>query len=237
MPSTASNTAIADQADDQHVERAHAAMHQHLVDDDLEEQRRDEREELQEERGDQHLAEQAAVFVDRAEEPGDVEPAGEIRQAMPAAPSARGGRPRSPRIRLASSCAGAGIRGTLHQHLVLVRLAQQQEAAVAQHRDARQGVRGSRSQLGSNRARLEAEPWRSAASRSRRSGACPIGGRVAARRPQYRAAGATGRARKSLILLQTPFHDHPTSGPPAFAIDCTKSALNADCPLLQALFG
>ena len=56
------------QADDQHVERAQAAMHQHLVDDDLEEQRRDQREELQEERGDQHLGEQAAVFVDRAEE-------------------------------------------------------------------------------------------------------------------------------------------------------------------------
>ena len=67
-----------DEADDQHVERAHAAMHEHLVDDDLEEQRRDERKELQEERGDQHFAEQMAVFVDRAQEPGDVEAAREV---------------------------------------------------------------------------------------------------------------------------------------------------------------
>ena len=54
-----------DQPDHQHVERAHAAVHQHLVDHDLEEQRRDQREELQEERGHQHLAQQPAVLVDR----------------------------------------------------------------------------------------------------------------------------------------------------------------------------
>ena len=70
-----------DKADDQHVERAHAAMHEHLVDDHLEEQRRDEGEELQEERGDQHFAEKAAILVDRAEEPADIETAGEIDQA------------------------------------------------------------------------------------------------------------------------------------------------------------
>ena len=75
------------QADDQHVERAQAAMHQHLVDDDLEEQRRDQREQLQEERGDQHLAEQMAIFVDRAEEPGDVEAARQVRQVRRAASS------------------------------------------------------------------------------------------------------------------------------------------------------
>ena len=56
------------QADDQDIERGEAAMHQHLVDHDLEEQRRDQREQLQEERGDQHLAQQMAVFVDRADE-------------------------------------------------------------------------------------------------------------------------------------------------------------------------
>ena len=63
-----------DQADHQHVERAHAAMHEHLVDHDLEEQRRDQRKELEEERGDQHFAQQAAVLMDRAQKPGDVEP-------------------------------------------------------------------------------------------------------------------------------------------------------------------
>ena len=48
------------QPDDQHIERAQRAMHQHLVDDHLKEQRRDQREQLQKERGDEHLAEQAA---------------------------------------------------------------------------------------------------------------------------------------------------------------------------------
>ncbi len=56
------------------------AMHEHLVDDDLEEQRAQEREELQEERGDEHLAEKAAVFVNRAQEPGDVEAPRKIRK-------------------------------------------------------------------------------------------------------------------------------------------------------------
>ncbi len=59
-------------------------MHQHLVDDDLEEQRRDERKELKEERGDQYLAKQTAIFVDRAQEPGDIEAARKIHQ--PGAP-------------------------------------------------------------------------------------------------------------------------------------------------------
>jgi hypothetical protein len=54
-----------------------------LVDDDLEEQRRDQREDLQEERGNQHLAEQASVFVNGTEEPGDVEPARQIDEAGP----------------------------------------------------------------------------------------------------------------------------------------------------------
>ncbi len=38
-----------DQADDEHVKRAHASMHEDLVDDDLEEQGRNERKNLQEE--------------------------------------------------------------------------------------------------------------------------------------------------------------------------------------------
>ena len=45
----------ADKADDEHIERRLGAMHEHLVDHHLEEQRRDKREELQEERGDEHL--------------------------------------------------------------------------------------------------------------------------------------------------------------------------------------
>ena len=57
-----------DQPDDQHVERAQAAVDQHLVDDDLEEQRRDQREQLQEERGDQHFAQVAGdIYGSRRE--------------------------------------------------------------------------------------------------------------------------------------------------------------------------
>src|SRR5262245_201197 len=66
------------QTDDQHVQRAQGPVHQHLVDDHLEEQRRDEREQLQEERRDQHLAQEMAIFVDRAKKPGDVESEGDI---------------------------------------------------------------------------------------------------------------------------------------------------------------
>src|SRR5262249_59246373 len=50
----------------------------------LEEQRRDEREQLQEERRDQHLAQEIAIFVDRAQKPGDVESAGDVPQTPPA---------------------------------------------------------------------------------------------------------------------------------------------------------
>ena len=70
-----------EQADDQHVQRAQAAVHQNLVDHHLEEQRRDQGEHLQEERGHQHFAQQMPVFVDCPHEPGDVEAAGHLRQS------------------------------------------------------------------------------------------------------------------------------------------------------------
>ena len=66
------------QADHQHIERAEGAMHQHLVDHHLEEQRRDQRKQLQEERSEQHLAQETAIFVNRAEKPGDVETAADV---------------------------------------------------------------------------------------------------------------------------------------------------------------
>ena len=86
-----------DEPDNEHVERAQGAVDQHLVDDDLEEQRRDERKQLEEERGGEDLAEQIAVFVDGAEEPADVEAARKIRSAPRDRPSAQDGRPRPPR--------------------------------------------------------------------------------------------------------------------------------------------
>ena len=64
-----------DEPDDQHIERTQRAIDQNLVDDDLEEQRRDKREKLEKERSDKNLAQQMAVLVDGAEKPADVEAA------------------------------------------------------------------------------------------------------------------------------------------------------------------
>ena len=112
-------------------------MHQHLVDHHLEEQRRDEREELQEERGDQHLAEQPAILVDRAQEPGDVESARQIDS------EARRAINTSPPFHTASNSArvitaGAAIDGCCTRTLSSPTLPSMQEAAVAQRRDAGQ---------------------------------------------------------------------------------------------------
>jgi hypothetical protein len=54
-------------------------MYEHLVDHDLEEQRRNQSEQLQEKRGEEHLAEQAAILVDRAHKPGDIKAARKFR--------------------------------------------------------------------------------------------------------------------------------------------------------------
>lgn len=59
--------------DDEHDQRRIAAMRQHLVDDDLEEKRRDQCEELDEQRCDQHMSEGAAVAPDRRQEPAKTE--------------------------------------------------------------------------------------------------------------------------------------------------------------------
>ena len=132
-------------------------MDQHLVDDDLEEQRRDEREELQEERGDQHLAELLAVFVDRAQKPGDVEPARQIRQARRAASSGRGGRPRPPRTRPWSSIPGAASSGDCTRTLSSPTLPRSRKPPSRSAAMAGSGVVARRSQLILTLARLEAE--------------------------------------------------------------------------------
>ena len=71
----------AGKADDEHVERRLGPVHEHFVDHHLEEQGRDEREQLQEERGDEHLPQQMAIFPDRAQKPGEVEAPREAQQA------------------------------------------------------------------------------------------------------------------------------------------------------------
>ena len=79
-----------------------------------------------------------AVFVDGAEEPGDVEPPRQIERARRAASSARAGRPTPPRIRRASSGAVAAPMRRLNNALSVADLAEQQKAAVAQRGDRRQ---------------------------------------------------------------------------------------------------
>ena len=126
-----------DQPDDQNIERAECPIDQNLVDDDLEEQRRNQRKELEEERGDENLAEQIAVLVDGAEEPGDVEAAGKVQQA-----GATGHQHKTAVPDRLEFCArhehGPRRQGILNENLVLAGFAEKQIAAVAQHRDAGQ---------------------------------------------------------------------------------------------------
>jgi len=70
--------------DDQHVESAQRPVHQHLVDHHLEKQRRDQGEQLQEETT-RSVPRSADVDIcGSLQKPGDVEPAGDVRQSRPA---------------------------------------------------------------------------------------------------------------------------------------------------------
>ncbi len=130
-------------------------MHQHLVDHDLEEQRRDQREELQEERGDQHFAQQTAVFVDRAQKPGDVEPARDV--DSPARRVIRTSRRPTPLRARPASSSRAERQRRLDQDLVLAWPWRAPEPAIAQDRDGRQRRPGKPRPVGPVGARLEPE--------------------------------------------------------------------------------
>ena len=124
------------QPQDQDVERAKAAMHQHFVDDHLKEQRRHQREKLQEERGEQHLAQKRAIFVDRAHEPGDVEASRELGEAGPPGHQDEASVPRG--LELGPAHHRRPCAGRLHDRLAVGGLSENQEAAVAQRDDGRQ---------------------------------------------------------------------------------------------------
>jgi hypothetical protein len=141
MPRMVSNTPIEYpdryQPHHEHVERADAAMHQHLVDHHLEEQRRDQREDLQEEGRDHHFAKEPTVFVDGAKEPGDVEVAREVEQSgsaghedEPAVPDRLEFGPRHER--------GSRRRRRLHEHLVFARFGEEEKSAVLERGYRRQ---------------------------------------------------------------------------------------------------
>ena len=145
-----------EQPDDQHVERAQGPVYQHLVDDHLEEQRRDQGEQLQEERRDQHLAQQMSIFVDRSQKPGDVEAAGDVRQSAPAGHQDQLAVPDrdelGPRHQSGPRC----LR-RLDQNLVLGGLGDHHEPAVTQGRDGRQRRAGKARPVGPVGACLEPE--------------------------------------------------------------------------------
>ena len=56
-----------------HIQRGQPVMHQHLVHDHLEEQRRNQREQVEHERHQQHFTQQLAIFDNSGDEPGEVE--------------------------------------------------------------------------------------------------------------------------------------------------------------------
>jgi hypothetical protein len=126
------------QAEHQHVERAPALVDQHLVDHDLGEERRDQAEELQEQRADQRLAQQAAEPHDRGDEPGEIEGAGGADQ-----PLARGHQDElaapagvERRALLDRRTVGGEV---LQQHAIVGDARQQRERSVVHQGDGRQG--------------------------------------------------------------------------------------------------
>ncbi len=126
------------QAHSQHLERRVALVHQDLVDHDLEEQRRDQADELQEQRGDQHVAQQAPVLDQGRDEPADVEGAG-----RPGHPLAGGHQQQL--AREGPGEVGEGLRRRRArrrieaQHAIVRRLKDQGEAAILEPGDRRQG--------------------------------------------------------------------------------------------------
>ena len=133
-----------------------AAVHQHLVDHDLEEQRRDQRQDLEKQRGDQHLAEQAAVLDRGLDEPGDVEPPRQIGQA--GAPGEQHEAPVPLGLELAAADDQRLTRERiLDQRAAVGDLRKDEEAAVAPCRQRRKRRPGEPSPIAREAARLQAE--------------------------------------------------------------------------------
>jgi len=129
-------------------------MHQHLVDHHLEEQRRDQGEQLQEEGSEQHLAEEMAIFVD-----GAMNQVMSNRRAMSAIAARRGHQDQvavPDRDELGPAHQGGTRRvRRLNQDLVVGSLGHHHEPAVAQHRDGRQRRPGQPRPVGPIGPRLE----------------------------------------------------------------------------------
>jgi hypothetical protein len=117
------------QPDDEDVEGADAAMHQDLVDHDLEEQRGDEAEQLQHERRQENLGQARAVLVDGRHEPSDIEAARQVGEGAAFGHENDAAAPDRFQL-LALHQPRTSLQRLLDQRLVVADLAQQQKAAV-----------------------------------------------------------------------------------------------------------
>ena len=169
-------------------------MHQHLVDDHLEEQRRDQAEQLQEERRDQNFAQEMAIFVDRAKKPGDVEPARDLRQSSATRHQDQLAVPDGNQF-VPCHQDGSGRHRRLNQDLVLVRLREHQKPAIAQ--GARWRARASWQVVTTgfdSPVPSAPGPWRTEASPVRQSCSYPAGAGSGRRRPRRPEDAATSQA-------------------------------------------
>ena len=134
-----------EQADDEHVERGQPLVHEDLVHHDLEEQRADQREELQEQRDDQHFTEKLAVLDQAGDEPAEVELGEFSGQAGAAGDQDQVAGPLGGEDAQGLDDGAAALHGTggvLEQHALAVALGEHDAAfgagLVAQHGQGRQ---------------------------------------------------------------------------------------------------
>ena len=131
-------------------------MDQHLVDHDLEEQGRDQAQHLEEEGGDQHLAQDPAILMDRVHEPGEAERPPQVRKADAAREQQELAGPGLGEGRELDELGPPGRR-ILDEELAVERLAQHGEAAIPEGCQRRQRCLRQSLRLRAHHTRLEAE--------------------------------------------------------------------------------
>ncbi len=131
-------------------------MDQNLVDHDLEEKRRHKREQLEEKGCDEHLAEKVPIFVDRAQEPSEIETSAKVAQSRPSSHQDQAAVPDRKQF-VAGHQGRTGSLRPLNQHLVVGRLGDDHERAVVERRNRRQWCFDKSGPVGSSAARLQSK--------------------------------------------------------------------------------
>jgi hypothetical protein len=142
------------QAERENLQGRQAAVHEDLVDDDLEEERRQQSKNLQEERGDQDVGQRLAIFLHRVDEPGHAEPPIRIGEGRAAGHQDQAAVPEFGEA-VAGQQFGFERRGVLDEHLAFRHLADHEPAAVPQPAQGRQRRVLQALQGGAYRARLD----------------------------------------------------------------------------------